>query len=106
MMERRRKKRHDLVCKVLYSTDENPKEISAKSFNVSLNGIGLNLKELIKGENLNLKIFSPRASEPIEVKGRLVWQTHLPERNAKLAGVKLTETSWSDAELASRLGTI
>ena len=104
MGERRKKKRHDLVCKVQYSTDENPKEIkSVKSFNISLNGIGLRVAKFIEGDKVNLKIFNPREDSPIEVKGKVVWQSHFMEQGVKMAGVRFLKTPWSEEEKKSNL---
>jgi len=96
MIEKRRRKRHNLACRVEYYTDKNPtKKIKATSFNLSLSGVGLKMANFINGENLNLRIFKPTVKSPIEAKGILVWQKRLPRLDDKLAGIKFTETSWS-----------
>ena len=95
-MEKRRKKRYDISCDVLYSTTANPaKELRARGLNISLKGIKLGLKQLISGKNITLKIFDPHSKLPIITKGRLVWQTQSIKKDLVSAGIEFTKTSWA-----------
>ena len=95
-MEKRRKRRYDISCDVLCSTNTNPaEELRAKGLNISLRGIKLALNQLINDKNITLKIFDPRSNLPIIANGRLVWQMQSVKKDTVLAGIEFTKTSWA-----------
>ena len=97
MMERRKCIRHNLNYRVLYAPSEAPeKKMRAASFNLSMEGIGIDIKNFItESEKVNLEIFIPRVKSPIKAKGRLAWQAHLPSLGAKRCGIQFTEIPWT-----------
>jgi len=95
-MEKRRRRRYDISCDVIYATGGNPaEELRAKGLNISLKGIKLRLTQLINDKNVTLRIFEPHTELPIITKGRLVWQTQDAKKGLVLAGIEFTETSWA-----------
>jgi len=104
MVEKRKHIRHDLVCKVEYAPLDDPKaEARTSSFNISLGGIGLEIREFIKGNGkLKLAISDPASGIPIEARGHLVWQSGTPGFSAQRAGIKFTEIPWSRLKVLLR----
>lgn len=93
MTEKRRYRRHSLMYKVIYSNAEDPqKQIETTSTDISLGGIGLRIKKLVRrNRNLNLQIYKPSSKIPIKAKGTLIWQNRLRGK----AGIQFTDIGWN-----------
>jgi hypothetical protein len=81
------------MYKVIYLNPEDPqKGIKTISTNISLGGIGISIKKLVKGNrNLDLQIYKPSNEIPIKAKGTLIWQNRLRGR----AGIQFTDIGWN-----------
>jgi len=94
MIKNRRKyPRHNLVYTVSYSTQGLEAEpVYTKSFDVSLGGISIILKDFIlnPGEVM-LSIYGPDKENPVKAKGRIVWQGNVPRSGEKRAGIQFTK---------------
>ncbi len=97
MIDRRRYIRHSLRYRVLCAPFGVPeRKVRATSFNLSMGGIGMNLKKfLTKSEKINLEILIPQSKRPIKATGRLAWQTHLPSLGVKRCGIQFTEIPYT-----------
>jgi len=95
MSERRKYKRYTFICKVVFSPTENLRQkVKTKSVDISLGGVGLYLKNLIKRDtNLNLSIYHPKSGESIDAKGKLVWQSSAS--GDCRAGIQFTEIPYT-----------
>ena len=83
-----------------WSYDKPKKTIRATSFNVSLGGIGIDLKKFIEGDRrIKLQIFKLPIKPPIEVEGNIVWQGYLSNVGKKRASIQFTKIPWSKAKV-------
>jgi c-di-GMP-binding flagellar brake protein YcgR len=96
-IERREYKRYKLEHKIICRTSSNPrKKIVAKSYDLSISGIGLALKHIIKkGDEVFLQICGPFMSPPINAKGKIVWQGEQSRIAGNRAGIQFTEVPWT-----------
>ena len=97
MREKRKYTRYELIYKVVLRPEGDLScPVETESFNVSFGGIGVMLKNYIKDtDNITLSIHNPQTAEPIEAKGRLVWQSGSPGVGAQRAGIQFTEIPWT-----------
>jgi len=97
LSERRNHTRYALLYKVICSPSENPaKKIIARSFNVSLGGIGLTIKDFLnENRYLNLTICTPKKDMLIRACGKLVWQSRSHDIAENRVGLKFTEIQYT-----------
>lgn len=99
MEERRKYSRVGAVLEIRYKAEDEFKNGTCTSLDISIGGIGLGLQEKINpGTILELEIRLPDTPYPLFVKGRLIWCFKAPEAEegaiiAYRAGITFTEVS-------------
>ena len=70
--------------------ENTKKKYKASCYNASLGGICIELKNEIKEKsNLNVFIYTKNCKIPVECKGEIIWQKHVPRLKLYRAGIKL-----------------
>ena len=91
LQEKRRNTRYRLINRVIFTPLKNPrKRYKTTTFNISLGGVGINLKKAIENtEKLKLQIFTPNSKIPVEAEGKIIWQKYLSHLRRYQAGLAL-----------------
>ncbi len=91
LVEKRKYTRYRIANKVILTPLENPrKKYKTTTFNISLGGVGINLKKAIKNtEKVRLQIFTVNSKIPVEAEGKVIWQRHLSHLRLYQAGLAL-----------------
>ena len=97
MRDQRKSPREGVQCTVRYATEDSPKRVfTTKSVDLSLGGIGMRLREFIRGNMVvKLKIYSHLSPAPISAEGKIMWQSGLPGFGASRAGVQFTDAPYT-----------
>ncbi len=95
MLERRESLRKCVEMEVTCQSIEEPwvKHVG-RSFDISQGGIGLVVKKHFGGyKRLRVSITNPFHGEPIVARGRVVWETGIPDEDEKKLGVEFSDIS-------------
>ena len=89
--EKRKHTRYRIANKVIVIPPESPrKKYKTTTFNISLGGVGINLKKAIKNtEKVRLQIFTANSKIPVEAEGKVIWQKYLSHLHRYQAGLVL-----------------
>ena len=97
MQDKRKHQRQSLKCVVRYLTEDCPdRPVTTKAVDISLGGIGLYMREFIKSNmSIKLQIYSQLSTVPIDVEGKVVWQSGYPGFGAHRAGIQFTDAPYT-----------